>query len=92
VHEQPADVRVDEAAQLAGQAAAVVDVRAVRVARAVREGVVLAMVGDPREMTGPSIAIEPRTASTPRTAGLALKLRCVKSRWKPTVTPKPVST
>jgi len=42
-------------------------------------------------MTGPSIAIEPSTAKTPRNAGVVLKLRCVKSRWKPTVTPRPES-
>ena len=49
VQEQPADVRVREPAQRALHARAVVDVRAVRVARAVGEGVVLAMVGDPRD-------------------------------------------
>ena len=47
VDEQPADVRVGQAPQGAAQAAAVVDVGAVRVALAVGEGVVLAMVGDP---------------------------------------------
>ena len=43
------DVRVEQAAQRAAPAAAVVDVRAVRVALAVGEGVVLAVVGDPRD-------------------------------------------
>ena len=47
VREQPADVRVDEALRRAPRAVAVADVRRVRVARLVRERVVLAMVGDP---------------------------------------------
>ena len=47
VQEQPADVRVGEAAQRAAQALAVVDVRAVRIAELVGEGVVLAVIGDP---------------------------------------------
>ena len=47
VREEPADVRVDEAAHRAGRAVAVADVRGVRVAGLVGEGVVLAMVGDP---------------------------------------------
>src|SRR3954469_20523668 len=46
---QPADVGVQQAAQRTAQADAVVDVRAVRVARPVRERVVLAVVGDPRD-------------------------------------------
>jgi hypothetical protein len=45
--EQPADVRVPEAAQRALQAVPVVHVRGVRVTRLVRERVVLAVVGDP---------------------------------------------
>jgi hypothetical protein len=48
VQEQPADVRVGEAAQRAAQAVAVVDVRAVRIALEVGERMVLAVVGDPR--------------------------------------------
>ncbi len=43
-----------------------------------------------QEITGPSIAAEPRAAKTPRSAGLVLKLRWVKRRWKPTVIPRPV--
>src|SRR5215210_505299 len=38
-------------------------------------------------MTGPSIAIEPAAVSAARTGFFALKLRCVRWRWKPTVTP-----
>ena len=49
VREQPADVGVGQAAQRSLPAGAVVDVRAVRIAGAVRERVVLAMVGDPRD-------------------------------------------
>ncbi len=45
--EQPAGVRVPEAAQHAADAVAVADVRAVRVALDVGVGVVLAVVGDP---------------------------------------------
>ena len=41
-------------------------------------------------VTGPSIAIEPMIASPPWTQGLALNARCVRWRWKPTVTPRPV--
>ena len=44
------------------------------------------------EMTGPSIAIEPRIASVTRTLSLALNERWVKSRWKPTVIPSEVAT
>ena len=47
VQEQPAEVGVREAAQRAAPAVAVVDVRRVRIARHVGEGVVLAVVGDP---------------------------------------------
>jgi hypothetical protein len=49
VDEDPADVRVQQPAQGAAPAVAVVDVRAVRVALLVGERVVLAMVGDPRD-------------------------------------------
>ena len=49
VDEQPADVRVEQAAQRAAHAAAVTDVRAVRVALLVGVRVVLAVVGDPRD-------------------------------------------
>ena len=49
VHEEPAEMRVREPLQRASQAAAVVHVRAVRVAGLVRERVVLAVVGDPRD-------------------------------------------
>src|SRR4051795_2648940 len=44
------------------------------------------------EITGPSIAAEPRIASVARTALPVLNARCVNSRWKPTVTPRPVAT
>ena len=47
VDEEPAHVGVEEAAQGAAPAVAVVDVGAVRVALLVGEGVVLAVVGDP---------------------------------------------
>ena len=43
-----------------------------------------------QEITGPSIAAEPRAPITARTAGPVLKLRWVKRRWKPTVMPRPV--
>ncbi len=42
-------MRVREPAQRTAQAVPMVDVRAVRVAEAVGEGVVLAVVGDPRD-------------------------------------------
>src|SRR3954452_22519599 len=44
------------------------------------------------EITGPSIAAEPRIASVARTALPVLNARCVKRRWKPTVMPRPVAT
>src|SRR3954462_9943179 len=44
------------------------------------------------EITGPSIAAEPRIASVARTALPGLNARCVKRRWKPTVMPRPVAT
>ena len=47
VREEPADVRVDEAAHRAERAVPVADVRRVRVAGLVRDRVVLAVVGDP---------------------------------------------
>ena len=47
VQEEPAHVRVGQAAQRAAPAHAVIDVRAVRIAGLVGEGVVLAMVGHP---------------------------------------------
>src|SRR5205807_8868496 len=47
VVEEPADVRVDEAAHGSPGAVAVADVRRVRVPRLVREGMVLAVVRDP---------------------------------------------
>jgi hypothetical protein len=43
-------------------------------------------------ITSPSKLIDPAIASTARSAGAAVKLRCVSSRWKPTVTPSPVIT
>jgi hypothetical protein len=49
VQEQPAHVRVRQAAQRTAPADAVIDVRAVGIARLVGEGVVLAMVGHPRD-------------------------------------------
>src|SRR5215211_2113233 len=42
------------------------------------------------EMTGPSIAADPSAPNVARSHGLVWKLRCVSSRWKPTVTPIPV--
>jgi hypothetical protein len=48
VAEQPTYVCVREPAQRPSPALAVIHVRAVRIARAVREGVVLAVIGDPR--------------------------------------------
>ena len=44
-----------------------------------------------QEITGPSIAAEPSIASAARTGRLVAKARCVRRRWKPTVTPKPVA-
>src|SRR3954449_348189 len=44
------------------------------------------------EITGPSIAAEPRIASVARTALPVLNARCVNRRWKPTVMPRPVAT
>src|SRR5204863_4292817 len=49
VDEEPADVGVEEPLELGPDALAVADMRAVRVALLVGEGVVLAMVGDPRD-------------------------------------------
>jgi hypothetical protein len=43
-------------------------------------------------MTGPSIAIEPAAVSANRTGFFALKLRCVRCRWNPTVTPMAQTT
>ena len=43
-----------------------------------------------QEITGPSIAAEPRIASRPCSHVFALKLRWVRWRWKPTVIPSPV--
>lgn len=66
-----------EAAQRAAQAVAVVDVRAVRVADLVGEGMVLTVIGDP----GGDRALDrrlPRIASVPRTTRLVLNARCVK--------------
>ena len=44
-----------------------------------------------QRITGPWIAIEPAIASAILTARFGLKDLCVKSRWKPTVMPWPVS-
>jgi len=49
VDEQPADVRVGQTLQSTAQAAAVIHVRAMRIAVAIGESVVLAMVGYPRD-------------------------------------------
>ena len=91
VDEEPAHVGVEEAAQRAAPADAVVDVRAVRVALLVGERVVLAVVGDP----GDDRALDRRRAEDGEQrrapAGFVLKLRWVKRRWKPTVMPSPVS-
>ena len=47
--EQPADVRMEEVLRRGEEAVAAADVRAVRIAFLIRELMVLAMVGDPRE-------------------------------------------
>ena len=92
VDEEPAHVGVEEAAQGAAPAVAVVDVGAVRVALLVGEGVVLAVVGDP----GDDRALDRRRAEDrqQRRAATAsvLKARWVRWRWKPTVIPSPVRT
>ena len=80
VLEEPAEVGVEEAVE-----------RAVRVALAVGEGVVLEVVGGPVDRP-PCIAIEPRIRKTACTDGRVSKLRWVSSRWKPTVTPSAVRT
>ena len=79
VNEQPADVRVREPAQRPAQADAVIDVGAVRIALAIGERVVLAMVGDPGD-DGPLDRGRPEHGQTPRSAGEVLKLRWVNSR------------
>ena len=66
-----------------------VDVGTVRIALAVRES--LLGWSATQEIAGPSIAAEPRASKTPRTTPPA-ELRWVRRRWKPTVTPSPVST
>ena len=43
-------------------------------------------------ITGPSIASDPSAASVARTHFFALNARWVRWRWKPSVTPSPVST
>ena len=43
-------------------------------------------------VSGPCIAIEPRIAQSARSGALVSKLLCVKSRWKPTVIPRPQAT
>ena len=43
-------------------------------------------------VTGPCSVIEPRIANAARTVFVVSKLRWVKSRWKPTVVPRPVRT
>ena len=77
--EDPADVRVEEAAQRPAPAAAVADVGAVRIARLVGEGVVPAVVGDPLDHR----ALQRHRAQRgqqPRIAALVLKLRWVNRR------------
>ena len=80
VVEQPAHVRVREAAQRAAQAAAVVDVGAVRVAEAIGVGVVLAVVGDPGDHGALDGHRAEHRRAAPRITGEVLKLRCVSSR------------
>ena len=43
-------------------------------------------------ITDPSSAIVPATANTILSARFARKLWCAKSRWNPTLIPKPVKT
>jgi hypothetical protein len=89
--EHPADVRVARARAAARATRSLIDVRAVRVARLVRDRCGACGGSATHSITGPSTAIEPSTASSARTARVVLKLRCVNNRWKPTVTPKPQS-
>ena len=80
VAEDPADVRVREAAQRPAPTRAVTDVRAVGVAIDVGELVVLAVRRDPVDHRpfGGGRARAPRTPA--RSRRLHLKLRCVSSR------------
>ena len=66
-------------------------VRAVRIPLVVGVRVVLAVVCDPVQQR-PWTAIEPNTANAYSTGLGAWKERCVSIRWKPMVTPNPVST
>ena len=87
--EDPADVRVEQAAERATPAAAVVDVRAVRIAVLIGELVVLAVVGDPLDHRPLDRRRAERGQQRRAARGSVLKLRCVSSRWKPTVMPTP---
>ena len=91
VDEEPAEVGVEKSAQGAAEAVAMVDVGAVGAPSSSVKAWCLRWSAT-QEMTGPSIAAEPRMASRPCSQGLALKLRWVRWRWKPTVTPSPVKT
>ena len=76
VREQPADVRVDEAAHRAERAVAVAGVRRVRVAGLIRERVVLAVVGHPlRERPLHRHAAEDRERRLDRLARLEAAVR-----------------
>ena len=77
--EQPADVGVQEARN-----------RAMRIVVGVGGSVVLDMDGGPLKCC-PCSAIEPSARKNNRTAGGALKLRCVSMRWKPIVMPRAVT-
>ena len=68
-----------EAAHRSAPARHVLEMRAVRITRMVGERWCLRWVAT-HSVTGPSIAIEPNTASSIRTPRVVLKLRWVKSR------------
>jgi hypothetical protein len=75
--EEPADVSVEEPLDLVPGSLFKPDVRAVRIALLIGEGMVLSVVGDPGD-------------DRARDRGPVLKDRWVKRRWKPTVIPNPV--
>ena len=78
-----------ETAELPGQAGSV-PVRRMRVAWPVGKGVMTTVDGDPADDFTLEL-IDPAIASTTRSAGAAVKLRWVSSRWNPMVTPSPVT-
>ena len=91
VGEHPADVGVEEPVQRPPPARAVAHVGAVRIALDVGVPVVLTMRGHPvdhRALCGG----RPQRREQARSGRLVLKLRWVRSRWKPTVIPLPMTT